>query len=157
MARYRNVSPRRASETTPTNREMERQNGDQAGQTGGENSSLFVPRRVTIRKTELSSEEGVQMKKPSKLKCIRDYCLDCAGGSAKEVTLCHVFDCPLWEYRTGTHISSQAYKRRMERAFSRYPEEFAEIEALMGQKKAVFLSSQSIKSAMNPENPGGEG
>lgn len=35
------------------------------------------------------------------LKAIRAKCLDCSAGSAKEVRLCPVKSCPLWEYRFG--------------------------------------------------------
>jgi len=36
------------------------------------------------------------------LKAIRSRCLDCCGGSSKEVALCPVTSCPLWPYRFGT-------------------------------------------------------
>lgn len=35
------------------------------------------------------------------LKAIRAKCLDCSGGSAKEVRECPAKDCPLYEYRSG--------------------------------------------------------
>ena len=35
------------------------------------------------------------------LKAIRLKCLDCSGGSPKEVRLCPAFGCPLWPYRMG--------------------------------------------------------
>jgi len=73
----------------------------------------------------------------TKQKAIHSYCLDCSGNSHKEVTLCHLFDCPLWEYRCGCHIKSSRYKTRIESAFKRYKEEF-EILAEMGIEIARF-------------------
>lgn len=35
------------------------------------------------------------------LKSIREKCLDCSGGSPKEVRLCPVKDCPIYQYRHG--------------------------------------------------------
>ena len=35
------------------------------------------------------------------LRIIRRYCLNCAGGQAKEVRLCRSEDCPLWLFRMG--------------------------------------------------------
>jgi len=58
---------------------------------------------------------------------IRKKCLDCSGGSSKEVTLCPIFDCPLWEWRTGSHIKSNIYKRRIKKALVRYRLDFDEL------------------------------
>ena len=63
----------------------------------------------------------------TRAKAIKKKCLEC-GGSNKEVTLCHIFDCTLWEYRTGGHISSEAYKRRMTTARKNYKSELSELE-----------------------------
>ncbi|MCH7724810.1 MAG: hypothetical protein IIC76_15945 [Bacteroidetes bacterium] len=41
------------------------------------------------------------MKKLSPLKAIRKNCLDCCNGSAKEVKLCPIEDCPLHQFRFG--------------------------------------------------------
>ncbi len=35
------------------------------------------------------------------LKAIRAKCVDCSGGSPKDVAECHLLDCPLWPYRLG--------------------------------------------------------
>jgi hypothetical protein len=35
------------------------------------------------------------------LKAIRAFCLECCGGSRKEVELCSAEDCSLWLYRFG--------------------------------------------------------
>ena len=44
------------------------------------------------------------------LKAMRAKCLDCSGGSPKEVRLCPVSNCPLWEYRFGKR--PQTVRRR---------------------------------------------
>ncbi len=63
-------------------------------------------------------------------KAIARKCHECAGDSAKEVTLCHIFDCPLWEYRTGSSIDSNQYGRRIKGAWERYKPEFNELEEM---------------------------
>ncbi len=35
------------------------------------------------------------------IKAIRLKCVDCSGGSSKEVRLCPVVSCPLYRYRFG--------------------------------------------------------
>jgi len=35
------------------------------------------------------------------MKAIRQNCIDCSSGSAKEVKNCIIVDCPLYEYRLG--------------------------------------------------------
>jgi hypothetical protein len=35
------------------------------------------------------------------VKVMRAKCLDCCGGSAKEVELCPIEKCPLWRWRFG--------------------------------------------------------
>ncbi len=37
----------------------------------------------------------------SRAKAIRKKCLECCGGSPREVRLCAITDCPLWSYRSG--------------------------------------------------------
>lgn len=38
---------------------------------------------------------------PTPMKAIRMKCLECSGGSHKEVRECHLIDCPLYNYRFG--------------------------------------------------------
>jgi len=45
--------------------------------------------------------QGIKMKKLTPIKAIRAKCLDCSGGSSKEVRLCPAEGCPLWPYRFG--------------------------------------------------------
>ena len=58
---------------------------------------------------------------------IKAHCLECSGDSAKEVTLCVMFDCPLYPYRFGNSPGAKAYKERMATAKRNYPSEMAEI------------------------------
>jgi len=41
------------------------------------------------------------MKSKTPIKSIRAYCLECSGGSPKEVRLCVIPECPLYPYRLG--------------------------------------------------------
>ena len=45
------------------------------------------------------------MKTP--IKSIRAYCIECQGGSFKEVRLCTSCDCPLYAYRMGKRPSQE--------------------------------------------------
>jgi len=38
---------------------------------------------------------------PSLSKAVRRKCLECVCGSAHEVRMCHISECPLWPYRFG--------------------------------------------------------
>jgi len=53
------------------------------------------------------------MKKLTPLRAIRKKCLDCMAGSAKEVRLCSMDDCPLYLYRFGRNPSRKGigYKK----------------------------------------------
>ena len=79
------------------------------------------------------------MAKLTKQKAMAKYCKDCSGGSAKEVTLCLLFDCPLWEYRCGYHMSSNGYKPRIQTAFRKYKSDVKELKA-MGYLIGNFLA-----------------
>jgi len=69
------------------------------------------------------------MKKLTKQKAIARYCKECSGNS-KEVTLCNIFDCPLWEYRCGYHVSSQSYSPRIKNAFRKFKPEVKELKGM---------------------------
>ena len=60
-------------------------------------------------------------------KAIAAKCLDCSGGSPMEVTLCHIVDCTLWEYRFGYSMESHHFDDRMKRMKKRSPKDFAEM------------------------------
>lgn len=65
----------------------------------------------------------------SRPKAIREHCTECSGGSAQDVTLCGIVDCPLWGYRFGGKPGGPAFKKRMEDARDRKPEEFKDAYA----------------------------
>jgi hypothetical protein len=45
----------------------------------------------------------MRLPRPSPLKQIRKFCLDCCGGSTKSVRFCHSVDCSLWFLRFGRY------------------------------------------------------
>jgi hypothetical protein len=46
------------------------------------------------------------------MKAIRAKCIDCAGGSEKEVRECRILSCALWPYRMGKRPATLAKHRR---------------------------------------------
>lgn len=46
----------------------------------------------------------------SSVKAIRTHCLDCCCGDPREVRLCTVKDCALYEWRFGRSPEAQAYR-----------------------------------------------
>ena len=66
------------------------------------------------------------MNKITPLKAIRKNCIDCMGGSLKEVKLCPSDDCPLYGYR-----------------FGKYPE---------GTRKKVKISEERKQQLINQLN-----
>ena len=73
-------------------------------------------------------------------KAIHDHCYDCAGSTTNEVTLCPVFDCPLWRYRTGSDITSRIYIKRIKSAFKNLDGAFKDLEAT-GVDRQMYLPS----------------
>ncbi len=67
----------------------------------------------------------------NKSQAIKVQCLDCSGGSPKEVTLCHIVNCPLWPFRFGYSTKDKRYKRRMEAAKRNYAEDYREMLKLI--------------------------
>lgn len=59
----------------------------------------------------------------NRTKAIKAKCLECAGDTYREVLLCVLFDCPLWEFRTGQDARSGGYQRRMLKLKEDYGEE----------------------------------
>lgn len=45
------------------------------------------------------------------IKAIRKNCIDCSGGSLKDVKECIIKDCPLYPYRMGTNPKRKGIKR----------------------------------------------
>ena len=69
----------------------------------------------------------------NKSQAIRKKCLECSGGSPKEVTLCLIVDCPLWPFRFGYSIRDKRYEKRMKAAKKNYPEEYQEMVKLLSK------------------------
>ena len=63
----------------------------------------------------------------NKSQAIKRKCFECAGESPKEVTLCHIVDCPLWPYRFGYSMKDKRYQKRIKSAKRRYPDDFQEM------------------------------
>jgi len=76
----------------------------------------------------------------NKAEAIRRKCLDCSE-SPKEVTLCPVFDCPLWQYRFGCSLNTKQYKKRMYKAKQRYEVEYENLmEKLIKKGKYTWTT-----------------
>ncbi len=71
--------------------------------------------------------------KVSRPKAIREYCIDCSGGSTGEATLCTVLSCPLWGWRFGSKPGSKAFLARMEKARENKPKEFDEAYSFLAE------------------------
>lgn len=72
-------------------------------------------------------------------------CLDCAAGDRKEVLFCTLFDCSLWEYRCGCHVSSRRYRDRIERGFQTFTRIVAELHS-QGLDCRNFLRNDELAS-----------
>jgi hypothetical protein len=48
------------------------------------------------------------MERLTRGKAIRAKCLDCCCGNSAEVRKCTLTNCPLWIYRMGTEVTSEA-------------------------------------------------
>jgi len=97
----------------------------------------------------------------TKQRAIYLKCLDCAAGDRKEVLFCVVFDCTLWEYRCGCHISSARYRERIQHAFKTFTRIVAELRHedlgisnfLRNDEQASVSKGKRLKRV---SEPGGE-
>lgn len=46
-------------------------------------------------------QEGCEFMQKNPVKAIREFCLDCSGGSSSEVKCCTSRNCPLYAFRFG--------------------------------------------------------
>lgn len=69
----------------------------------------------------------------NKSQAIKQHCLECSGGSPKEVTLCHIVYCPLWQFRFGYSIKDKRYKKRVDAAKKKYAEEYREMLQILSE------------------------
>jgi len=51
--------------------------------------------------------------KPTPIKAIRKKCLECCGGSYKEIRGCMITECPLYPYRFGKRPKRNDVKARL--------------------------------------------
>ena len=88
----------------------------------------------------------------NKARAIRMNCLDCAGGTALEATLCGITDCPLWEHRLGCSPKSRVYQERVARALKSHP---AVVEELgrAGVDMAFFSFEHAKKDLPGANDP----
>lgn len=80
-------------------------------------TNLNTPLQYTPTSPDL--KDSSEDKNPSNvyirpLKAIRAKCLDCCGGSAKEVRLCTAKDCPLYLYRFGCKM--ETWRKRINKS-----------------------------------------
>ena len=94
------------------------------------------------------------MNRLTRRQAIRLKCLECAGDSPKEVKLCHIFDCPLWDYRCGFSVNSSQYHERIEKAKVRFAKELKELSAI-GVDTAFFFKEplKTVRVAENSSKP----
>lgn len=55
-----------------------------------------------------SAKSGTKILSP--VKAIKRHCLDCSGGSKKEVRECIIQDCPLYPFRLGKNPNRKLKK-----------------------------------------------
>ena len=88
-------------------------------------------------------------------KAIQKHCVDCIGGSAQDVPLCQVRDCPLWPFRIGCGMRSKGYSRRVKGAWERGGEA---VEVLRGQGlELVDFLKNSMPGHQSREKSTGNG
>ena len=73
----------------------------------------------------------------NKTRAIRLFCLDCCGGSSKDVLLCTAPECPLWNFRTGRQHGSKAYNDQMASASKTYDKDIADMKSY-GLDPAIY-------------------
>lgn len=56
---------------------------------------------------------GMIMKSLTPIKAIRHYCLGCSCNSPKEVKLCVITDCELYEYRLGKNPNRKGIRKNL--------------------------------------------
>jgi len=66
----------------------------------------------------------------SRTRAVKAHCLDCAGETANEVVLCQVFDCPIWEWRFGSHYLTPGNLKRTRGVLARLDDAVHELKLL---------------------------
>lgn len=57
---------------------------------------------------------------------VRKHCLECAGETTTDVTLCPCTACPLWGFRMGDILHNEKARKRFEECAERDPKAFEE-------------------------------
>lgn len=73
---------------------------------------------------------------------IRKFCLECVGGSFKDVALCTAPSCVLWPWRLGCGPRSSKAKGIMARVRVNYPKDVADL-GTYGLDPSVFFPSDA--------------
>ena len=87
------------------------------------------------------------------LKAIRAKCLECCGGSAKEVRLCQSPQCPLWGLRSGHR--PRVYKIPKTKKTRFWKKKPRKNQLLLSNKKAPCITAD--QSPMQETQPKPEG
>jgi hypothetical protein len=89
----------------------------------------------------------------ARLRAIKAYCRECAGGSYLEVLFCHLLDCPLYPYRTG--YSEKENETSLAAALKKHPDVAKELLPLLAEWHSFPVHGR--KSAMRMEKSGKTG
>lgn len=71
-----------------------------------------IPAHDRAKSARSSQQPPSQLRVLTPIKAIRCHCMDCSGGSRKEVATCHVVSCPLWPYRLGKRPCAEELQKR---------------------------------------------
>jgi len=85
------------------------------------------------------------------IKHVRQYCLECSGGSAKEVTWCRLTTCTFWKFRHG--IQPATFRRRYgDRLLdpAKMPPPGIDIEALPSNLRKAATGAIDVDSYSQP-------
>ena len=80
----------------------------------------------------------------NKSRAIKLNCSECSGNSPKEVSICSIFDCPLWQYRFGYPMKDKRFEKRMTAVKKNYPEEYQEMLNALSDYISDILNSPEI-------------
>jgi hypothetical protein len=86
----------------------------------------------------------------ARLRAIKAYCRECAGGSYLEVLFCHLLDCPLHPYRTG--YSEKENETSLAAALKKHQDVAKELLPLLAEWHS--FPPRGRKSAMRMEKSG---
>jgi hypothetical protein len=95
----------------------------------------------------------------TKSKAIQLHCLTCSGESPKEVTLCVIPACTLWEFRFGYSMNDKRYAARIQRAARGWPKEYQETMNIVDDEgnDSISPSSPQINITLDDNDDKDEG